>query len=169
MRALERLATAAILIVALAVVGPAATAGAHGAPPELEIQALIRSATDPLTINYQITATFADGDPEDVTVLVEAASEAGEVIERTPTEPTTPGVSIVEIRFPDTGVWTVTAEATGADGTTTVTFTENLPWPHYTDEAGIPKVKEQLDPLGHRRNHRQARRAKRLSWIGIFR
>lgn len=129
------------MAMALAVVGPPATASAHGAPPELEIQALIRSATDPLTINYQVTATFADGDPADVTVVFEAVSESGGVIERTPAEPTSPGVSILEVRFPDTGLWTVTVEATGEDGTTNVTFTENLPWPHYAAEAGTPKVK----------------------------
>ena len=140
-RVRRRLAAAAMMAMALAIIGPPTAAGAHGAPPELEIQALIRSATDPLTINYQVTATFADGDPADVTVVFEAANESGDVIERMPTEPTAPGVSILEVRFPDTGLWTVTVEATGDDGTTTVSFTENLPWPHYAAEAGTPKVK----------------------------
>jgi hypothetical protein len=49
------------------------------------------------------------------------------------------GVFLGTVRYPASALWTVTVVVDGARPQEAV-FNENLPWPHYSTEAGHPKV-----------------------------
>lgn len=104
-------------------------------------EAFVAQATDPLSIEYAVAATGPDGSPiPGAAVEFEAESDTGSTV---------PPITLVDhdgihrgtIRYPDGGSWTVTATIRTPEGSETFTFAELLPWPHYTTEAGIPKVK----------------------------
>ncbi len=110
------------------------------------VEAFIETAEAPLIIDYAATAEGAD----EPLIVLSAQSDKGDRVE--PVELTgTDGVHRTTIVYPSAALWTVTLTVDFGSGEETLTFKENLPWPHYTTEAGQPKVKydsERPDRMG---------------------
>lgn len=107
---------------------------------DVVVEAYIADATAPLHIEYAATVT-AEGEPvEEATLTISGRSASGDAIEPTPLEEDN-GVHRAALDYPGGGLWTVTVELSLSSGLELVEFGENLPWPHYTTEAGTPKVK----------------------------
>jgi hypothetical protein len=103
--------------------------------PELVIEAYVAEADDPLLVVYAV-ATDSGGSG----VTLSFTSDTAETVATLQLTPAPGGVFLGTVRYPAPAVWTVTVEVEGSEPVEAV-FTENLPWPHYTTEAGHPKVK----------------------------
>jgi len=110
------------------------------------VEAFIETAEAPLIIDYAAVIAGADSP----ILRLSARSDQGDVLE--PVELVdTGGVHRTRVEYPTAALWTVTLSLETAAGDETATFPENLPWPHYTTEAGQPKVKydsERPDRIG---------------------
>lgn len=117
---------------------PETASGGEG--PPLRVEALVREAVAPLIVEYGVAV-----EGEASTIAIEAVSEAGERVSVALSE-SAPRVFTGVLSYPAAAVWTVEVSVTGpAPGT--YAFKENLPWPHYSIEAGFPKVKvDTADP-----------------------
>jgi hypothetical protein len=104
------------------------------------VEAFIATPTNPLQIEYAATVTEEDDANADA-VLTLSAEETGGATVGPIVLADRDGVHRATVSYPTGGSWTVSLEMTRAGGTETVAFNENLPWPHYTTEAGQPKVK----------------------------
>jgi len=107
---------------------PAAVTGAQG----LVIEALVRDAIRPLAVEYGVLS------PGSEVVELSASVDGGQGLG--PITLVSVGGSrfIGRVEFPGAGLWSVSI---AADGNVAATFAENLPWPHYSTEAGFPKIK----------------------------
>jgi hypothetical protein len=120
----------------LAVLGLVAmTISGSGSAPELVVEAFVAQAEDPLLVAYAV-ATDSGGSG----VSLSFTSDAAESIPPIQLTAASGGVFLGTVRYPASAVWTVTVVVEGPANREAV-FTENLPWPHYTTEAGHPKVK----------------------------
>jgi YtkA-like len=107
---------------------------------EVIVEAFIADATAPLRIEYAVAVT-AGRDPVDgVALAISGRSAAGGTIEAMPLAEVE-GVHRATVTYPNGGLWTLTIELSLPSGEERIEFGENLPWPHYTTEAGTPKVK----------------------------
>lgn len=105
-----------------------------GTAPELVVEAFVAEADDPLLVSYAV----ATGDqPDGSGVSLSFTSDSSEPMASVQLAPGHGGVFLATVRYPASALWTVTVAVNGAE----VVFNENLPWPHYTTEAGHPKVK----------------------------
>lgn len=111
-----------------------------GTPPELVVEAFVAEADDPLLVSYAV----ATGDqPDGSGVLLSFTSDSSEPMSSVQLAPGRGGVFLATVRYPTSALWTVTVALSGTE----IVFNENLPWPHYTTEAGHPKVKyDSSDP-----------------------
>jgi hypothetical protein len=100
----------------------------------LRVEALVREPTAPLVVEYGVMAF--DGRPIGPVSLFAAADDVGTVGPITLTENAS-GAFTGIARFPEPALWTVTVTTARS----TVSFAENLPWPHFATEAGSPKIK----------------------------
>ncbi|MGH8915917.1 MAG: hypothetical protein ACRDZM_15560 [Acidimicrobiia bacterium] len=108
------------------------------ASTSMRVEALVRDAVAPLVVEYGVIADVTDAE---VSVTARSAeSVVGPVALAT----LSPGVFSGVVMYPEGGSWQVTVEAEGSNAGT-AEFTENLPWPHYTTEAGSPKIKVSSD------------------------
>ena len=118
---------------------------AVAAPPaavttiDLRVEALVRDAVAPLIIEYGVVTEFLDA-----TVLINATSEDSVVVGPIALTAMAPGVFSGVVEYPGAATWEVTVEV-GGSAVGTAVFTERLPWPHYTTEAGFPKIKANSD------------------------
>lgn len=107
-----------------------------GSGSELVVEAFVAEAADPLLVSYAVSS---DGSG----VSLSFTSDSSESMPTVQLGPGQEGVFLATVRYPASALWTVTVEVDGAE----VVFMENLPWPHYTTEAGHPKVKfDSSDP-----------------------
>lgn len=112
----------------------------------VRVEALIGRAVAPLSIMYGVRVGTED--PTSVVrVVVRATSDTGSLgpieLERISGK----GIFRGLVEFPDATVWAVSVDVTTVLRTDTFTFGENLPWPHYSIEAGKPKIKlDTADP-----------------------
>jgi hypothetical protein len=124
--------------------GDEVSVGNHRFP--IVVEAFIETAANPLVLEYAATV---DG-VEDSSILMTAESDDGDVIEAV--EMTSgDGLHRSTIAYPSAALWTVTMTIEHGSGEESLRFQENLPWPHYTTEAGRPKVKydsERPDRIG---------------------
>jgi len=105
----------------------------------LRVEALVRDAVAPLIIEYGVVT-----DVLDATVLISARAENSVVLGPMPLTSGAPGVFLGVVEYPGAATWEVMVEVEGTDGGT-ARFFEKLPWPHYTTEAGSPKIKVNSD------------------------
>ncbi len=103
--------------------------------PELLVEAFVAEADDPLLVAY---AVAADSGGSGVTLSF--TSDTTETVAPVQLTPAASGVFLGTVRYPGSAVWTVTVAVAGSRPVEAA-FSENLPWPHYTTEAGHPKVK----------------------------
>ena len=109
--------------------------------PELVVEAYVAEAEDPLLVSYAVAADAGGSG-----VSLSFTSDAAEPMETVQLTPGEGGVFLGTVRYPASALWTVTVVIKGAEPREAV-FNENLPWPHYTTEAGHPKVKyDSADP-----------------------
>lgn len=113
----------------------ALTMSSSGSAPELVVEAFVAEAEDPLLVAY---AVAIDSGGSGVTLSF--TSDTAETVAALKLTPAPGGVFLGTVRYPASAVWTVTVAVEGSEPVEAV-FTENLPWPHYTTEAGHPKVK----------------------------
>ena len=128
-----------VLVVALCALGAVVLMAADygddptGEPP-LRVEALIREATTPLVVEYGVES----GEGQDLApVTLSARSADAGTFGPIALVAAESGAYTGVARFPASGAWIVTVTTRRS----TVSFPENLPWPHYTTEAGSPKVK----------------------------
>lgn len=114
---------------------PAAPADGQIDDVEVRVEALVRDAVAPLVVEYGVVTGAPDGGAS-----LSALSDSSVVVGPIALTEVAPGVFHGVIEYPEAGVWEVTLDIDDADGAV-VTFAENLPWPHYTTEAGSPKIK----------------------------
>ncbi len=108
---------------------------------DVRVEALVRDAVAPLVVEYGVVTGVADA-----TVSITALSEGSEELGPVALTESAEGVFQGVLEYPDGGVWEVSVGVEGTGGGT-ATFAENLPWPHYTTEAGSPKIKvDSADP-----------------------
>ncbi len=108
---------------------------------DLRVEALVRDAVAPLLIEYGVATGVTDA-----IVSISALSEGSQVLGPLPLTQSADGIFEGVLEYPDGGVWEVSVGVEGTGGGT-ATFAENLPWPHYTTEAGSPKIKvDTADP-----------------------
>ena len=120
---------------------PASTADGPPTDIDVRVEALVRDAVAPLVVEYGVVTGVADATVS-ITALSEGSQELGPVALTESAEGVFQGV----LEYPDGGVWEVSVGVEGTGGGT-ATFAENLPWPHYTTEAGSPKIKvDSADP-----------------------
>lgn len=109
--------------------------------PELVVEAYVAEAEDPLLVSYAV-ADDAGGSG----VSLSFTSDSAEPLAPVQLTRGAGGVFLGTVRYPASALWTVTVVIEGAERREAV-FNENLPWPHYTTEAGHPKVKyDSADP-----------------------
>jgi hypothetical protein len=119
----------------------ALTFSGSGSAPELVVEAFVAEAEDPLLVAYAV-ATNSGGSE----VTLSFTSDSAETVAPVQLTAAPGGVFLGTVRYPGSAVWTVTVAVEGSEPAEAV-FTENLPWPHYTTEAGHPKVKyDSADP-----------------------
>ena len=102
---------------------------------ELRVEALVRDAVAPLVVEYGVVTGSVGG-----TVSISALSDRSVTVGPVSMSELTAGVFSGEVSYPGAGTWEVTVEVEGPGGGV-ATFGEALPWPHYTTEAGSPKIK----------------------------
>ena len=108
---------------------------------DLRVEALVRDAVAPLLIEYGVVTGVTDA-----MVSISALSEGSRALGPLPLTESAEGIFHGVFEYPDGGVWEVSVGVEGTGGGT-ATFAENLPWPHYTTEAGSPKIKvDTADP-----------------------
>lgn len=112
--------------------------GEHSSP--VIVEAFVATATEPLMVEY---AAVVEGS-EDASITLTAESDDGDVVGPM-TLSESNGVHRTIVDYPSSALWTVSLALDTATSQETVTFPENLPWPHYTTEAGQPKVKYDSD------------------------
>ncbi len=122
---------------ASAIFAPSATDDSEAGPDvgvdvPIRVEALVSDEVRPLEVRYGVAASLAR--PPTIRAVGE---RSGLSLGPLPLAPVGDGRFVADVSFPDADVWTVTIQT--ARGT--ATFTENLPWPHYSIEAGHPKVK----------------------------
>jgi len=121
--------------------GPARTAGGAESDVHVRVEALVRDAVAPLVVEYGVV-TGVTGANVSISALSDGAEPLGPIALTESAEGVFQGVLV----YPDGGVWEVSVGVDGPGGGTAM-FAENLPWPHYTTEAGSPKIKvESADP-----------------------
>jgi hypothetical protein len=121
--------------------GPAQAAAGAESDVDVRVEALVRDAVAPLVVEYGVVTGVAD-----VTVSISARSDGAEEVGPVALMESAEGVFQGVLEYPDGGVWEVSVGVDGPGGGT-ATFAENLPWPHYTTEAGSPKIKvDSTDP-----------------------
>jgi hypothetical protein len=107
---------------------------------DLRVEALVEADIVPLSIIYGVQIVNTDASVVD-SVTVEAISNKGAIGPVVLEGIGSQGVFRGPVDFPDAAKWEVAVNVI-IDGTTnTFAFGENLPWPHYSIEAGKPKVK----------------------------
>jgi len=124
--------------------GEPAQVGEHRFP--IVVEAFIETAAAPLIIDY---AALVES-PEPASLTLSAESDRGDAVGPVALAETG-GVHRTRVTYPSGALWTVTLLVEMPSGEETLTFPENLPWPHYTTEAGQPKVKydsENPDRIG---------------------
>lgn len=99
---------------------------------EVRVEALVRDAVAPLSIDYGVEAPAAQ------TAAISATSGQGDSIGPAPLDRRGDGRFVGRIEYSSSGTWAVTLLL---DDEAAAEFGENLPWPHYSTEAGFPKVK----------------------------
>jgi hypothetical protein len=120
--------------------GPAQPAAAES-DVDVRVEALVRDAVAPLIVEYGVVTGFAD-----VKVSISARSDGATEVGPVALMESAEGVFQGVLEYPDGGVWEVSVGVEGSGGGT-ARFAENLPWPHYTTEAGSPKIKvDSADP-----------------------
>ena len=107
----------------------------EGPGPGLRVEALVRDAGAPLVVEYGLV-TSSSGGSVSISALSDRSSSLGPV----PMSEISPGVFHGVVEYPEAGSWVVSVRIAGSGGAET-TFAESLPWPHYTTEAGTPKIK----------------------------
>ena len=108
---------------------------------EVRVEALVRDAVAPLIVEYGVVSGATDGE-----VSLSAVSDRALSVGPVSLDELAPDVFQGTIEYPEAGSWEVTVQVEGGDGGQ-VTFGESLPWPHYTTEAGSPKIKvDSSDP-----------------------
>jgi len=108
---------------------------------DVRVEALVRDAVAPLLIEYGVVTGVTEA-MVSISALSEGSGSLGPVALTESAEGVFQGV----LEYPDGGVWEVSVGVEGTGGGTAV-FAENLPWPHYTTEAGSPKIKvDSADP-----------------------
>jgi hypothetical protein len=123
------------------ILGPGAAPPAVGEHSgEVIVEAFIADAGDPLSVQYAATVTSNGAPVAGAVLTLSGRSAGGDAVGPTPLSDDG-GVHRVSVAYPAGGVWTLTLELALPSGTEELQFAENLPWPHYTTEAGHPKVK----------------------------
>ncbi|MGH8951671.1 MAG: hypothetical protein ACRDX9_09620 [Acidimicrobiia bacterium] len=102
---------------------------------DVRVEALVRDPVAPLIVEYGVIPGATEGE-----VSLSAVSDRELTIGPVSLDRLAPGVFQTTVEYPEAGTWEVTVQVGGADGGQ-VTFGESLPWPHYTTEAGSPKIK----------------------------
>jgi len=102
---------------------------------DIRVEALVRDAVAPLIVEYGVVPGATDGE-----VTLSAMSDRAVTVGPVSLDERAPGVFSGTVEYPEAGTWEVTVQVEGGDGDQ-VTFGESLPWPHYTTEAGSPKIK----------------------------
>ncbi|HWL49435.1 MAG TPA: hypothetical protein VNT92_06120 [Acidimicrobiia bacterium] len=121
--------------------GPAQAVAGAESDVDVRVEALVRDAVAPLVVEYGVVTGFPDA-----TVSISALSDGSEALGPVALTESAEGVFQGVLEYPDGGVWEVSVGMEGPGGGT-ATFAENLPWPHYTTEAGSPKIKvDSADP-----------------------
>lgn len=120
-------------------------AASSGSSLPVVVEAYIADQVAPLQIEYAVAVDGADDGRASVTLS--ATSDDGATL---------PPVALrldgdvfrAMVEYPSGGIWAVTLLLDISDRESeTIEFGENLPWPHFTTEAGTPKVKvDSLDP-----------------------
>jgi len=121
--------------------GPAPPAAGAESDVDVRVEALVRDAVAPLVVEYGVVTEITEAN-----VSISALSDGAEPLGPIALTESAEGVFQGVLVYPDGGVWEVSVGVDGPGGGT-ATFAENLPWPHYTTEAGSPKIKvESADP-----------------------
>ncbi len=108
---------------------------------EIRVEALVRDAVAPLIVEYGVVT-----DAVDAAVSLSAMSDRSVAVGPISLDELIPGVYQGRIEYPEAGTWEVVVRVDGPDGGE-AGFAEALPWPHYTTEAGSPKIKvDSSDP-----------------------
>jgi len=115
-----------------------------GADSELVVEAFVAEAEDPLLVSYAVAPGEESGGSG---VSLSFTSDSSESMSPVQLAPRPGGVFLGTVRYPASALWTVTVLVEGPERREAV-FNENLPWPHYTTEAGHPKVKYDSDDPG---------------------
>jgi YtkA-like len=119
----------------------AAPAGVPVTDIDVRVEALVRDAVAPLLVEYGVVTGVTDA-----MVSISALSEGSPALGPVALTETADGVFQGVLEYPAGGVWEVSVGVEGSGGGTAA-FAENLPWPHYTTEAGSPKIKvDSADP-----------------------
>jgi hypothetical protein len=120
---------------------PARPAAGAESDVDVRVEALVRDAVAPLVVEYGVVTEVAEAN-----VSISALSDGAEPLGPIALTESAEGVFQGVLVYPAGGVWEVSVGVDGPGGGT-ATFVENLPWPHYTTEAGSPKIKvESADP-----------------------
>lgn len=102
---------------------------------EIRVEALVRDAVAPLVVEYGVVS-----DAVDAAVSLSAMSDRSLTVGPVSLDEIAPGVYRGVVGYPKGGTWDVLVRLDGPEGGE-AGFTEALPWPHYTTEAGSPKIK----------------------------
>jgi hypothetical protein len=120
---------------------PGDSVQSEGTAFDLRVEALVRDAVAPLVIEYGVV-TPSSGGSVSISALSDRSSSLGPI----PLSEIAPGVFHGVVEYPEAGSWEVSVQIAGSGGDA-ITFAESLPWPHYTTEAGTPKIKvDREDP-----------------------
>ena len=121
-----------------------ATASSGSSLPVV-VEAFIADQVAPLHIEYAVAIDRVDISSS-ASIVLSAESDEGDGVE--PVALVLDGdVFRTVVDYPSGGKWTVKLVIGHDAETETVEFGENLPWPHFTTEAGTPKVKvDSRDP-----------------------
>ena len=113
----------------------------EGTAFDLRVEALVRDAVAPLVIEYGVVTPSSGG-----SVLISALSDRSSSLGPISLSEIAPGMFQGVVEYPEAGSWEVSVRIAGSAGDA-ITFAESLPWPHYTTEAGMPKIKiDREDP-----------------------
>jgi hypothetical protein len=114
---------------------PGAPEPPDGTALGLRVEALVRDAVAPLVVEYGLVTPSSGG-----SVSISAVSDRSSSVGPVSLSEIAPGVFHGVVGYPEAGSWEVSVQIAGTDAVET-TFAESLPWPHYTTEAGTPKIK----------------------------
>ncbi len=101
----------------------------------LVVEALVADEFDPLAVTYTVGLSRTN---PDTVVDVAAVAKDGTAFGPVSLPAVAAGVLQGTVRYPTASRWVVTLTA---GGIATVEFVENLPWPHFSTDAGRHKVK----------------------------